>query len=168
MEAHTDSLIRPDLYQVFLLSCPANLPLSFAAHSWFVVNQKGSVSRWEVTFNVRKRALSWEHLNQNLFPTFSGIEIIPFFNRPTWRGTLLGSMEGSEGSSAQRMSDFIARSRETYPFYHDYFLTGPNSNTYTQWVLDRFPEFPARLPKNAFGRRYSSKSGMPKTLRSPE
>ena len=156
MEAPANRLIRSDLYQVFLLICPANLPLSFAAHSWFVVNQKGIVSRWEVTFNARRRTLSWGHLNENLFPMFSGIEIIPFFDRPTWRGALLGSIQGNEGSSTQRMADFIARSRETYPFYHNYFITGPNSNTYTQWVLDHFPEFPAQLPKNAFGKGYSS------------
>lgn len=33
-----------------------------------------------------------------------------------------------------------------------YKLTGPNSNTYTQWVLNKFPEWDIKLPWNAFGK----------------
>lgn len=153
MTQDTNDLIQKDLYQVFLLKCPASLPLSFGIHSWFVVNQKGVISRWEVTFDARKRELSWGHLNKNLFPSFSGIGVIPFLDRPSWTGTLLGFVQGSEGSMAERMSEFIIHSQENYSLCHRYFITGPNSNTYTQWILKHFPEFPARLPGNAFGKR---------------
>lgn len=34
-----------------------------------------------------------------------------------------------------------------------YKLTGPNSNTYTQWILEKFPEWNIQLPWSAFGKK---------------
>jgi|SRR3989338_4059206 len=89
-----DKLIKSEKYQVFLLICPANLPFSFAIHPWFVINRKGIVSRWEVSFEARKRELSWGHLNKNLFPPFQGIEVFPFSEKYFWTGKVSSSIEG--------------------------------------------------------------------------
>jgi|SRR3989344_4507836 len=43
---------------------------------------------------------------------------------------------------------------EIFPYVEKYFLTGPNSNTYAQWILDNCPEFQVKLPWNAFGKSY--------------
>lgn len=142
-------------YQVFLLTCPVPLPLSFAVHSWFVVNQKGIVSRWEVVHKKNLRKISWGHLYMNIRPVFQGSPI--FFKRHTyfWKNfTLRGYIEGGEGSTAHQMTDFILNSKNTYPYRDIYFVLGPNSNTYPQWVMKAFPGFKARLPWNAFGKMF--------------
>ena len=149
-----EKLIKKDCYQVFLFACPAHLPLSFAAHSWFVVNRKGEISRWEVTFSKPKRELSWGHLSKNLFSFFQGLAMLPFMSSICWKGKLLGHTEGAEGSVAHRMSELILSSNTAYPYCEKYHLVGPNSNTYVQWIVDRFPESGLRLPWNAFGKHH--------------
>ncbi|KKT21937.1 MAG: hypothetical protein UW07_C0051G0001, partial [Candidatus Nomurabacteria bacterium GW2011_GWF2_43_8] len=65
-----EKLIDKDKYQVFLYACPANVPLNFASHPWFVVNKLGSVSRWEVLFRNTPHSTKWGHLYMNFFPPF--------------------------------------------------------------------------------------------------
>ena len=38
-----EKLLNKDKYQVFLFTCPAIMPFSFAVHPWLVVNNKGGV-----------------------------------------------------------------------------------------------------------------------------
>ena len=151
-----NKLLKPDRYQVFLFACPAMLPFSFSAHCWFVINRKGNVSRVEVFWLPRLRwPLKWGHVHHDFYPLTQGVEVLPFSRTHFWRGVqLLGSVEGGEGSLAQRMAECVASSDGGYPFVSRYRLVGPNSNTYAQWVLNRFPESGLRLPWNAFGKEY--------------
>ena len=149
----TDSnLINPNTYKVFLCTCPANLPFSFAVHPWFVVNHLGNVSRWEVLFSKRKHAVNFGHLHKDTFPTFSGIEIVPLINTHLWNGKILNTIEGDENSLAATMVTHIENSHNTYPYTEHYSLFSKNSNTYVQWVLNHFPEANMNLPWNAFGK----------------
>jgi hypothetical protein len=162
-----ENLIKPDLYQVFLLTCPATFPFSFAVHPWLVINRKGAVdrfgfgrgvgaTRYEVLFGTKLSHKSWGHLHQNLAAPSQGIAVFPFHSPFFWGSTVRGYVEGGEGSVAERMADFIDSSKETYPYNDTYAFTGPNSNTYVQWVLDHFPESGMRLPWNAFGKGYKA------------
>lgn len=146
--------INKDKYQVFLFTCPANLPFSFGRHPWFVVNMKGDISRWEVLWENEACPDSWGHLHRNMFPPFKGIGILPFYYKILWPGKYLGHIEGDENSVAKRMADFILNSPKNYPLCNNYRLSGPNSNTYGQWILNRFPEFKAKLQVNAIGKKY--------------
>lgn len=144
-------LIDPNTYQVFLLKCSVNLPFSFAAHTWFVCSKKGDLSRWEVLFykNINN-SFGYVHLNH--FPPFSGIEKIPFIIKNRyWNASLISKIEGP---IAQKMISFIEKSHKEYSYAHKYSLSGPNSNTYTQWVLNHFQEFKVNLPYNAIGKGY--------------
>jgi hypothetical protein len=147
-------LLKTDKYQVFLFTCPGNLPFSFASHPWFIINKKGVVSRWEILFRKTKHKTSWGHLHMNFFPLIRGIEIIPPFQRYLWQAKLRGFVEGDEYSMAKNMADFIENSKNIYPYREKFVLLGPNSNTYGQWVLDNFPEFKIKLPFNAIGKNY--------------
>jgi hypothetical protein len=73
-----------------------------------------------------------------------------------WRPRLLGSLEGQDGSTAERVIRFVEASKDKYPYLDKYFLLGPNSNTYVQWVLDKFPEFNIRLGRFFIGRNYKN------------
>ncbi len=146
-------LIDKEQYQVFVFVCPGNLPFNFALHPWFVVNNRGSISRWEVLIQKTMSDTSWGHLHRNFFPPFNGIEIISFSRKYTWKGKLLGKIEGDV---AKRIAEYIERSPTTYPYRNKYFLSGPNSSTYVQWVLCNFPELNLVLPWKSFGKSYNT------------
>jgi hypothetical protein len=148
------ALINNNLYQVFLMSCYCGLPISFAKHHWFVVNVKGKLSRWEILIQKDCCGESWGHLHKDARDSFEALGTFSIKSSYFFKPELLGYIEGGEESLAQKMAQFIEKSPETYPHCHDYFLSSPNSNTYTQWVLNHFPEFPAKLPWNAFGKGY--------------
>ena len=155
-------LLKNDMYQVFLFQCPAFLPVSFFSHSWFVVNKKGEISRWEVGFGGHQSEIGWEHLDINNWPPFTGTPMFfgfPGKHQPLWKGKLRTYVEGGDESSlAYRMAEFISNSKATYSYRKEYHATaGPNSNTYVQWVLDAFPEFKAKLPFSAIGRSFPTK-----------
>ncbi|MCK5285750.1 MAG: DUF3750 domain-containing protein [Candidatus Pacebacteria bacterium] len=150
-------LINKDKYQVFLCVCPANLLFSFAIHPWFVINHKGTVSRWEVLFPRRKHNLRFGYLNKNFYSLFQGIEILPFSQKYFWKGKILSKIEGDENSVAAQMIDFIEKSNQNYPYTEKYCLIGPNSNTYIQWVLNYFPQSNMVLPWNAIGKNKARK-----------
>lgn len=149
--------VRKDRYQVFLFSCPAALPVSFASHPWFVVNRYGALSRWDVLLMERKNwKMRWGHLHKDFFLPFQGVEMFFFTDRYKWKHVrLLGVLGGDEGSLAHRMVELIERSPELYPSCEKYRLLGPNSNTYAQWVLNHFPECGLRLPWNSYGKGYA-------------
>ena len=140
--------INPDKYEVFILLCPSNLPFPFFTHPWFVCNEKGKVSRWEILFK-KNRNKDWGYLYLNNYPPFSGIESIPFISKWYWKSTLLNKIEGE---LAERMINFIKRSRENYPHLKNYSLNGTNSNTYAQWILDHFTETKTKLPWSCIGK----------------
>lgn len=147
-------LVKGDRYQVFLLDCPANLPFSFARHTWFVVNKKGIISRWEILFRKNANGTSWDHLHLNFLLPFQGIESVPFSQKYLWKSKLLGYIEGPEDSLVFQVAECIEKSSEQYPYCNRYSLIGPNSNTYAQWVLDKFPESNLKLRWNSFGKDY--------------
>jgi hypothetical protein len=153
-----ENLIKPGLYQVFLLSCPPSLPLSFARHPWFVVNKKGVVSRWEVIANPQMYDIKirWGHLCKDSLPPWQGIGVIHSagHHQYVWPSTLHGVIEGDEASLARQMADVIETSPQTYPYLNRYAYTGPNSNTYAQWVLNKFASHYLKLPWNAFGKGF--------------
>jgi len=68
-----------------------------------------------------------------------------------WTAKLLGQIEGA---TAAKIAEFIEKSPSLYPYCEKYFLAGPNSNTYAQWILDNCPEFQVKLPWNSIGSRY--------------
>jgi len=144
--------INPEKYEVFICASPAPFPLSFATHPWFVINKKSSVSRYEVFFYPYPKTHSVGHLHINFYPLpFQGIEIIPFLKKPLWKSRIIGHIEGD---LAQKMISIIESTETNYPYNHRYSFTGPNSNTYVQWVLNQFPSCAVTLPFNSFGKKY--------------
>lgn len=151
-----EKLLDNNKYQVFLFASGGHLPFGFAAHPWFVINKKGDISRWEVLFRKNQSEYSWGHLHKDHSPPFKGISTLPFFSRHHRKGRVLGFIEGDENSMTKKLIDFIENSPKTYKYSNIYRLIGPNSNTYVQWVLDHFPEFPVKLPCNAYGKDFKT------------
>lgn len=148
-----ENLIDKNLHQVFFLSCPAYLPFSRWSHPWIVINEKGRISRYEVRYyrNHQRSKLGYLHLDE--IKPFSAITIFPFIPI-RWKTTLLGYIQGDEQSLAKEMISFVQQSVNTYPYKNTYYLRGPNSNTYVQWVLNNFPSSKISLPNSALGKDY--------------
>ena len=108
------NLVNNDLYQVFLLTSPAHVPLSIWTHPWVVINEKGRLSRYEVRYKKNCNNLELGHIHLNDLPMFSGIEFFSFLNYPRWNATLLGKIEGGENSPAHQMCEFVKNSINTY------------------------------------------------------
>lgn len=151
-----EQLLKPNLYQVFLMSNPSRL-LVFT-HPWFVVNHKGTVSRWAIGRAAVNGNPRFGWINKDALPPFAGVPLFLFLglHKPAWKPVALGYVEGGEGSLAARMTKCIESSKETYPYRNIYVPSGPNCNTYIQWVIDQFPESKFRLPWNAIGKGYRS------------
>jgi hypothetical protein len=150
-----EKLVKPDRYQVFLFTCPATMPFAFATHPWFVVNRKGTISRWEIFWRPQDWIFRWGHLHKDFYSPTQGIEMFFFSDKHFWkRSEIVGAIEGTEGSLAQKMADRIEASPDAYPFCNRYAISGPNSNTYIQWALNQFPESGMCLPWNAIGKNF--------------
>jgi len=152
-------LLNRNKYQIFLLSCPCSIPLSFASHNWFVINKKGEISRWEVAHKKWNNETRWGYLYKNLHTPNdgkinSGIEIIYGISKWHWRSKLIDYIEGDENSLAQKIVDFIENSKDTYKQKETYNFLGPNSNSYIQWIINNFPESNFKLSKNSIGRNF--------------
>ena len=85
---------------------------------------------------------------------FEGINITFFVKKYYKKIKLLGYLEGDKGSVAEKVVEFIASSEESYPYCDRYSFLGPNSNTYLQWVLNKFPEFNIKLCWRFVGKGY--------------
>lgn len=149
-----ESLVKNDKYQVFLMSCQCRLIFCFAKHHWFVVNNKGKVSRWEVLMEHEVHGKGWGHLHLNAHHPFKAFGTITPHGKPFFKPDLLGHVEGDEGSLAHKMAQFIGLAPVHYPYSHKYSLLSPNSNTFVQWILNHFPDFPGKMGSVAFGKGF--------------
>lgn len=149
-------LIDKDKYQVFVFSSPASLPINFARHPWLVINQKGVISRWEVMHFKNKKDKRLKHIHFNNRSPFCGNIIIYPLELLYWKAELMGYIEGDEESTVKKAIDFIEDSIDTYPYYERYNFLGPNSNTYLQNILNKFPEFNIKLSWRFIGKGYKN------------
>ncbi|NBC84074.1 MAG: DUF3750 domain-containing protein [Bacteroidetes bacterium] len=148
------SLVNPYDAQIFFLYSPLPFPVSFAVHCWVVTNMAGKLDRWEVWQSTGQCETSRGYVHQNLFPPFQALHI-NFFVRSLGRCNprLLHIVQ--DHNLADKMIAFIKKEAFQYPYRHDYFYyPGPNSNTFVQWIIDQFPEYPVVLPKGGLGKGY--------------
>ncbi len=145
-------IINKEKYQVFLFSSPIPYPLNFAVHTWFVINLKGKISRWE--FGQFKGS---PHKNgigvlKNFFEPTEGMNKYFWKSYPRFTSKLIDFIEGDENSTASNLAEFIENFSDSYPLKDKYILTGPNSNTFVQWIINQYPEANIKLPFNAVGK----------------
>ncbi len=132
--------------KIFLCECKAHIPFWFSRHSWLVIQEWVLFTRYEVLWQKDKKRNS--HIYTNAFPEFQWINRIPFYTRKYFASPIiLGSIEWDV---AKKMIPIIKQSIDTYPYQATYKLLWPNSNTFTQWILNTIPDFPYKLSRNAF------------------
>ncbi len=78
-----ENLIKPDKYQVFVMASPASFPINFALHTWFITNNKGIISRWDVTWKPEdyNSKMTWGHLSLNILAPFKGLRVFHYSDK---------------------------------------------------------------------------------------
>ena len=150
-------VVRKNRYQVFLFCSKVPFPFFFTLHTWFVINKRGRISRWESgKFHNPKPKKSWGNVYLGLGNNnpLIGMNINPFSDGMRYKSRIIGCEEGTTNSTAHKIVKFIEKNAKNYPCRNRYKLVGPNSNTFTQWILNHFPESALKLPWNAFGKNY--------------
>ena len=140
--------------QVWLYCSRLPLPLSYIAiHCWFVLaDQENNISRWEIWQKPGRCKNSWGHLHKNLFSAKEGMNLIPFFSFRKWSPRLLYYYENSPATT---LINTIRSTPELYPYRNIYkAFPGPNSNTFTNWVLNHLSDSEIDLPFSAIGRNW--------------
>jgi hypothetical protein len=113
----------------------------FAVHTWIVVKERGAsrYSRYDYT--------AWGE----------PIRIDGFAPDGRWFGAIPETVASVDGDKAEPLIPKIRLVVESYKFraYGDYRpWPGPNSNTFTQAILDAVPELNAVLPPTAIGKDF--------------
>ncbi len=140
--------------QIFLFGSPCSLPFSLGIHAWFLISDHGTINRWEAgTPLVYDAEKHWGNVYLNKYSFLEGISILPFGRSLSFRCKLLGVI--NDQSIASKMKNFIEQESPDYKFKDKYNILGPNSNTYIQWIIDKFPESGLKLSWRAIGKNYN-------------
>ena len=151
-EKDFNKLIKKNKYQVFLFSSPIPFPLNFAQHTWFVINLKGKIHRWE--FGKFRGSPHKNNIGvlKDFFNPTKGMNTYLWKDNPRFKSKLIKQIEGGENSIAKQMALFIEKNSNKYPLKKVYSLTKANSNSFIKWIINKFPKSNFKLPFNAFGK----------------
>jgi len=150
-------LIDREKYQVFLFSSPVPIPFNFSVHTWFVINLKGKINRWEFGRFRGSPQKNGIGVLKNFFENTEGMNIYFWKTQPRFDSKLIDFIEGGDDSVANKLALFVEEYSNSYPLKTKYLMIGPNSNTFIQWILNKFPEADMKLPLNAIGKGYKIK-----------
>jgi hypothetical protein len=116
----------------------------FAVHTWVATKPEN-----EEYFTIH--SVSGWRLRRNR-PAVKSAPGIPDRRRWGNEPKLLGDLRGSEANAAIAKID---EALQSYPYSNDYTLwPGPNSNTFTAYVVRQVPELRTELPVTAVGKDY--------------
>lgn len=156
----------PTEYSITIYSSRLFFPVWFVVHTYIVIERNGVPDRYDVlgrTPLAKPEKVVQGHLYKNVLLPETGLYIICATSAnsgigPRWKTKKCGAVKGGVNSMAHRMYDFFEHdSVKKYPYMEIYkMISGPNSNTFTQWVVDQFPEAGLELPFTAWGKRYTS------------
>lgn len=153
----------PDNFTFRVYACPLPFPLTFAAHTYVTLEHDSHTDRYEVIPILGVRKLSRTgHVHQNLLAPETGFRYLgkyPFNFGPRYKVRCCGEVIAERGSDVEKLYLFIqSGGLEKYPYKSTYTMVGgPNSNTFTQWLVDMVPDSKITLPWNAWGKKYKVK-----------
>ena len=141
------------MYSFSVYSSPITFPFCFAVHTWIVLESpEFGIKRYEIHKFINKKTGNYFYINIQAPTEGMPIFMIPrkFYSKKKFKSKILFSLNGEE---IRRVVENIEREIPNYPYLNKYHLyPGPNSNTFTRWVLNLNEVTKnIKLPLNAFG-----------------
>jgi len=116
----------------------------FADHTWTSVKPRGADS-----YTV------YEVIGWRKFRGRSVVRIAEDLPDRRWFGNEPRVLYELRGDAAQAAAEGIAEAAESYPYPDEYTaFPGPNSNTFTQWLVENVEELDFSLPIRAIGKNF--------------
>lgn len=153
-----------DSYCVHLYSTRLALPLSLFAHTYIVTEHNDIRRRYELLHpkNPIQKTPVVGRVFVDAFVPEQGFRVYKSKSKqdtiPRWQPTLHGTCCGGIDSPAYKLYQFLESGGfNAYPYNQPqrYHMTwGPNSNTFTQWIVNQVPEARLTLPWNAWGKSF--------------
>lgn len=147
-------LIKKYKFQVFLFKSSV-APFGLGVHTWFVINLKGKIHRFEFGRFFNKEKTAEVRVYKNLYPPTQNV--VGQYNSFKFKSEskLIHYIEGDKHSLAEKLAIFIKENSKNYPLRNQYKLLGPNSNTFIMWILSNFPKNAGfKLPLTAIGKNH--------------
>lgn len=149
------------MYRVTVYATPMPIPIQFLLHTWLVVEHAGTVHRFDVFgFQEDGRGVRCGYVYKNFSPPTQGAPLFAigkhrFLAHKTWAARVLYVIEGDQCSDAHRIYELLNHGICKVPSIQRYNIAlGPNSNSFTQWVLDAVAPGKYPLPFNAYGKSF--------------
>ncbi len=144
------------MYSFSVYSSPITFPFCFAVHTWIVLESpEFGVKRYEIHKFINKKTGNYLYINAQTPSEGMPWFVIPrkYLSKKKFSSKKLFSLNGEE---VKGVIETIEENITKYPYLNKYHLyPGPNSNTFTRWVLD-LNEITkkVKLPWNAFGKNF--------------
>jgi len=117
---------------------------TFGVHTW-IASKRGGAQAFTV-YEVIGWRLRWGN---------SAVSVSAREPDARWYGSEPELLADKRGAGVEALIDRIDAAARSYPYAAEYTLwPGPNSNTFTAWILRQVPELEADLPPTAIGKDY--------------
>jgi hypothetical protein len=149
-KAYIDSILMRKESKILVCTTPVSVPLCVFVHTFLVVIHEGEVHRYEVFRFWGERQPQRGVVYKDLFKPWEGNSVFVSILQRLCHGCRFKVCilaEFSEGAEC------ILREYSNYPFSHHYKYWGPNSNTFTAWLLKK-AGIAYSLPRRAIGRNF--------------
>lgn len=149
------------MYTISIYASRMPIPIQFAVHTWIITDFDGKKDRFEVFGFKEERGERLGHFYKNFNPPFQGCPVFAlggwriFEGSFVWKTEILYEIKGAVHSEAAAVYKLLHNEYEELPFIAKYrLIKGPNSNSFTQWVLDRVAPGKYPLPWKAYGKNW--------------
>lgn len=147
---HTSTLSSENPQWTFrIYASPLPFPFNAALHTWIVtISPEEGVNRYEIYHFKNPYS---DHLHMNRDDEQVGLKKFVWNQEIKNTGKLEYEISGTEGSLAEKIVRYVSTNINQYEHISEYHMfLGPNCNTLTQSLLNKFPEIDYTLPWNAY------------------
>ena len=121
----------------------------FADHTW-IATKKNGASNYTV----------YQSVGWNKYTAKDALEIKKDIPDRFWYGNKPKIIFQLQGKAAEPIVDKIKELAQKYPYKSKYAIfPGPNSNTFTAWMICQIPELDLKLSSRAIGKNYLKECG---------
>jgi hypothetical protein len=152
-ETYIETIRKEGNNKILVCTTPVSIPLPMFRHTFVVVFSKGEVYRYEVFRKWGEPMPKHGVVCKDAFAPWEGNSVFLGILKRLFGAHRFSVRVLQELDVDDNTIQTIQRIYSTYPKRHFYRYWGPNSNTFTQWLLHQV-QISYVLPWNAIGKNY--------------